>query len=235
MISGPTAAAPLSADPTLDELRLALAPLLPRRGRVRRLVARSPLGRAAAAALGLPASIARRWSFPDGAVGDDRRLVRRRSTRQMAPCAVPRAAIARDEDPRADPRALVLGADRGGGARPRGAAPCDHAARDARQRRGRRAARLACGRRDVAARRRHRDRLQPLFQARDARRRLCRDACSPFLDDDSPGLADTRAFLGPADRRRHALREIEGAAAPRSRADVQPRRASSAACATARA
>ena len=95
----------------------------------------------------------------------------------------------RDEDPRADPRAcLVPAADRW----PRRARRCAARSRSSPCRRMRRSAlahRLAQRRPDVAAGGRHRDRLQPLYQAADARRASTARPCSPG--------STTRARAGP--------------------------------------
>ena len=96
--------------------------------------------------------------------------------------------------------------------RSRGAAPRARGAGDAAERRARGAARLAHRRPDLARGRRHRDRLQPLYQAHDPARRLWRD------DRGVPGrrergLRRHARVPGAADRRHHAVREGQGAAA----------------------
>ena len=72
------------------------------------------------------------------------------------------------------------------------------------------AARLAQRRPDVAARRRYRDRLQPLHQARDPDAASTAATLAVFVDDKSEGKAETRAFL---DRRIDGVMRFEKAKA----------------------
>ena len=162
----------------------------------------------AAAELGVPAERAR-LAFPGGAAqmidawfdcdrqGDARRL--------------PARAGRGDEDARPDPGAAPV-PPRGAAPAPRGAAPrrspsslCRSNALDRRA-----AWPGAAADRIWRARRRHGDRLQPLFSKRAILIGVYGSTSLVFLDDDSEDMAETRAFL---DRRIDDVMRFEKAKA----------------------